>query len=203
MTAKTDARLSKAYANMKPRARVLAALNAISEGDMECFRDLGRAAPKKSYIEADATESNAIEACFHISEVLDVVFYEAMMRKYRAGYIAAQRTIDHIITGDKDKTPLEIMAEAEEGEFSNLAASLESAAQNDARAVCAAAIEFAQEIGLDLKAAFCRSAAASDPEFARVAGMGQSDPERVKEFKAGFTSVWGQYGNHVLTRSAA
>lgn len=186
MPTKTNTlRLDRAMMDLPPRGRVVAALSALSEGEIDTFQALGRAAPMKSYTEADVYESDAISIACGMSNIIDACFFEPMMKYYRAEFFACELREDLAKGIEIKHEVLEKLEVASAFWF------------QQAQSIAVGARLFADKVGLPLEVLFPRASVRADSEFDTFIGTARDDTEDARDVCDQFLHVWNQT-DHVL-----
>jgi|APSaa5957512535_1039671.scaffolds.fasta_scaffold155291_1 hypothetical protein len=77
-----DKRIDKLSANLSPKERSLAVIDAYGRGDMNTAGSLVSSAPKKTYTQRDAAVTDFVETIETISLVFDRGYYSMMLELF-------------------------------------------------------------------------------------------------------------------------
>lgn len=175
----TEKRVIKLMEGMDTKARILATLEAIKDDDGDLFETLKATAPRKTYSDIDAAETDTIEACESIALHFDRAFFMTLAERNKLEWWIADLAPVMSIEGDVQSSETVEKIEA-----------LLSRRSVELVSMIAAIKKVADMVGIPLDSMLCYSAAIHTSDFRQFDKPDWVDPDLVTEIVEALADRW-------------
>ncbi|WP_425405854.1 hypothetical protein [Hwanghaeella sp.] len=178
----TQKRVNKLMEDMDTKARILATLEAIKDDDGDLFETLKATAPRKTYSDIDAAETDTIEACEAMALHFDRAFFMTLAERNKLEWWIADLApaIPERGKGQRNETEekIEAVLNRRSVELASMIAAIKTVADM---------------VEIPLETMLCYSAAIHTGDFRQFDKPDRADPETVAEIVAALADRWNTH----------